>query len=165
MSQDKVAHEWHIPTGSTYRPFYSKRVNLANALHWLTTIFWTFVTITYDCKSLVQVVYNQYPTDTTIIALQQRTVNITINKQLFVIWVPSHCNVPGNELADSKRKPSSSMIQPEFPKDNTTHRALIHNECRLTPLISTIKWSLLIDPQEKQETKMTKADIIELIHS
>ena len=61
---------------------------LADALRWSTSESSLFTIIIFECKSFVHAVYNPYPTDMTVIALRQTAVDITVDKQLFVFWVP-----------------------------------------------------------------------------
>ena len=109
LANDRVVHEWHAPTGVHSSSFHSEGVALAEALRWLTTTTWAAATIVCDCKSLVAAVSNPYPTDAAIIDLQKTAADLAVDKQLSIIWVPGHCNLFGNELADAQAKLGSAI--------------------------------------------------------
>ncbi len=55
---------------------------------------------------------------------------------LEVLWVPGHCGLQGNELADEEAKLGSAEHQPLVTLDCATRRAVIRRACS-TPTIST----------------------------
>ena len=126
--------------------------------------FWSSLTLIGDCKSLVQAVHNPYPTDPTIIALQQAALELAVEKLLFVIRVHVHCNLPGNELADTQAKLGTSMTQPHVPADDTTLLAFFCCEC-CPPLLKNLRlkevYTMALD--ERLEAEMTIADLRGLI--
>ena len=96
----------------------------------LTTISWTPVTIICESKWLVQADHKPYPTDLSVISLQQMAVNLAVDRQVFWIWVPGDFNQPCNKLTDTQVKLTSSMTQyiPDIPADDVTCRALIKQQ-------------------------------------
>ena len=51
-------------------------------------------------------------------------------KEVRILWVPGHCNLRGNELADLEAKLGSEVAQPSVPLDSSTCAALIRREER-----------------------------------
>ena len=46
-------------------------------------------------------------------------------KEITIQWIPSHCNIDGNEAADKLAKEGSSMEQPENPVPQSTCKQMI----------------------------------------
>ena len=135
-------------------PFYSRRVIFAKALLSLPS---KFETIVYDCKSLFQAGNIPYPSGPVIITLQETSVDLAINKQLLVMWVPGHHNLPGNELADTQATLGYSTIQ---PGDATPSSAENATQPLRRPWLKQVYTT---GSNEKLETYMFQADITDII--
>ena len=76
---------------------------LEAALKWLESENdWHRAVIVCDCESLVEATGNPHQTDPIIVTYQRSIARITRSKELLIVWAPGHCNLWGNELADSK---------------------------------------------------------------
>ena len=133
----KVLHRWHAPTGVRSSSYSAEKAALEAALKWLESENdWHRAVIVCDCKSLVEATGNPHQTDPIIVTYQRSIARITRSKELLIVWAPGHCNLWGNELADSEAKRGSTLPQPaERNLDSKTRKAVIHREDR--PLSSS----------------------------
>ena len=80
------------------------------ALKWLESENdWHRAVIVCDCKSLVEATGNPHQA---IVTFQRSIARIIYSKKLLIVCVPGHCNLRGNELADSEAKWGSTLPQP-----------------------------------------------------
>ena len=100
------------------------------ALKWLENENnWNRGVIVCDRKSLVEATGNPHNADPIIVTLQRSIARIICSKKLIVVWVPGHCNLWGDELADSKAKRGSTLPQPaERHLNQKTRKTVIHRE-------------------------------------
>ncbi len=89
-----------------------------------------------DCKSLVDAVCNPLSPEEGIMLMRAVVARLNAERCLVILWVPGHCGLRGNELADEEVKPDSAKHHPPVPLDCATRRAIILHAC-LTPFIST----------------------------
>ena len=131
----KVFHRWHAPTGVRSSSYSAEKAALESALKWLESENdWHRAVIICDCKSLVEATGNPHQTDPIIVTLQRSIARITRSKKLIIVWAPGHCNLWGNELADSEAKRGSPLQQPaERHLDQKTRKTVIHREDRPLP--------------------------------
>ena len=131
----KVLHSWHAPTGARKSAYSVERAALEAALKWLESENdWYRAVIICDCKSLVEATGNPHQADPIIVTLQRSIARIICSKKLLIVWVPGHCNLWGNELANSGAKRGSTLPQPaERHLDRKTRKAVIHREDRPLP--------------------------------
>ncbi len=61
---------------------------------------WHKAQLICDCKSLVDAVGNQLAPDEVIRLVQAAVARLNAERCLEVLWVPGHCGLQGNELAD-----------------------------------------------------------------
>ncbi len=67
--------------------------------------------------------------DEGIMLVQTAVAQLNAERCLEVLWVPDHCGLMGNELADEEAKSGSAEHQPLVALDPATHRALIRRTC------------------------------------
>ena len=109
----KVLHRWHAPTRARSSAYSAEKAALEAALKWLESKYdWHRAVIVCDCKSLVEATGNPHQADLTIVTLQLSIARIICSKKLLIVRVPGHCNLWGNELADSEAKRGSTLPQP-----------------------------------------------------
>ena len=109
----KVLHRWHASTGVRSSSYSAEKAALEAALKWLESENdWHRAVIVCDCESLVEATGNPHQTDPIIVTYQRSIARITRSKELLIVWAPGHCNLWGNELADSEAKRGSTLPQP-----------------------------------------------------
>ena len=109
----KVLHRWHAPTRVRSSAYWAEKAALKAALKWLESENdWHRAVIVCDCKSLVEAIGNPHQADPIIVTLQRSIARIICSKKLLIVWVSGHCNLWGNELADSEAKRGSTLPQP-----------------------------------------------------
>ena len=52
--------------------------------------------------------------------------------QIVIQWIPSHCNLPGNEVADLLAKIGASQDQPDIPVNQKTCKQIIKEKSKKT---------------------------------
>ena len=108
----KVLHRWHAPTGVRSSSYSVEKAALEAALKWLESENdWHRAVIVCDCESLVEATNNPHQTDPIIVTYQPSIARIIRSKKLLIVWAPGHCNLWGNELADSEAKRGSTLPQ------------------------------------------------------
>ena len=81
-----------------------------------------------------------------------------------MLWMPGHCNLCGNELADLEAKLGSEVAQPSVPLESSTSTALIRREERQSSLTHPHLTALYTTrPREEEEALLQKADRTDLI--
>ena len=132
---NKVLHRWHAPTGVRSSAYSAEKAALEAALKWLESENdWHRSVIVCDCKSLVEDTGNPHQTDPIIVTLQRLITKIICFKQLLIVWVSGHCNLWGNELADTEAKQGTTLPQlAERHLDQKTRKAVMHWEDRPLP--------------------------------
>ena len=119
------------PTRSLSCSFHPKKSALTAAISWLLNLHeWSLVPIIRDCMFLVQAISNPSSPDPSIHSIQYSILAFPPSKQLQVIRVPDHCNLPGNDLADEKAKICSPLPQSYSQLDHLTRKTIIHRGCR-----------------------------------
>ena len=86
-------------------------------------------------------------------------------KKVRILWVPGHCNLRGNELADLEAKLGSEVTQPSVPLDSSKRAALIRREERQSSLTHPRMTALCTTrsqeekrPSSKKPTEQTSSD-------
>ena len=87
-----------------------------------------------------------------------------MKKEVRILWVPGHCNLRGNELADLEAKLGFEVAQPSVPVDSSTRAAHIRREERQSSLTHPRLTALYTTrPREEEEALLQKADRTDLI--
>ena len=76
------------------------------ALDWISQYFCMKAVVCTDCKSLLQAIESETPNTRVIRDKLRRT-----GCQIILQWTPSHCGIPGNELADVAAKEAAKLEQ------------------------------------------------------
>ncbi|XP_029656940.1 uncharacterized protein LOC115230980 [Octopus sinensis] len=162
---DAVVYEWNAQTGAHSSSFHSERAAFNEALRWLqANDNWTSTAIVCDCKSLVEAVDNPFPPDQTIRESQQTADLVAAGKILTVIWVPGHCNLRDNELADVQAKHSSALSQPDAAINTVIRLAFIRRTFQPTPIQHPrLKEVFTKKPDERTEAALSKANFTDMI--
>ena len=101
--------------------------------------------------------------------IQSAIAELCRKKEVRILWVPGHCNLRGNELADLKAKLGSEVAQPSVPLDSSTRAALIRREERQSSLTHprlTVLYTTRLreeEEEEEEEVLLQKADRTDII--
>ncbi|CAI9727738.1 p53-induced protein with a death [Octopus vulgaris] len=165
LIHDAVVLERHAPTRAHSNSFHSERAAFNEALRWLQANDNRASTTTVcDCKSLVEALDNPFPQDSTIRELQQTAALVEAGKILTVTWVPGHCNLRGNELADMQAKRGSVLPQPDATIDTAIRQAVIRRTFQPTPIQHPrLKEVFTKKPDERTEAALSKVDFTDMI--
>ena len=146
--------------------YSAEKAALEAALKWLESENdWHRAVIVCDCKSLVEATGNPHQADPTIVTLQRSIAKIICSKKLLIVRVHGHCNLWGNELADSEAKRGSTLPQPaERHLDQKTRKAVIHWEDRPLPSSYYRFLDLYTTNTNKiKENTLKKAELTDLV--
>ena len=125
---------------------------------------WQSALVICDSKSLVETLANSNQPDGDVHRIQSAIAELCKKKEVRILWVPGHCNLRGNELADLEAKLGSEVAQPCVPLDLSTRAALIRREKRQSSLTHTRLTALYTTrPREDEEALLLKADRTDLI--
>ena len=113
-----------------------------------------------DSKSLVETLANSNQPDGDVHRIQSAIAELCKKKEVRILWVPGHCNLRGNELADLEAKLGSEVAQPSVPLDSSTRAALIRREERQSSLTHPRLTALYTTRlrEEEEEALLQKAD-------
>ena len=96
--------------------------------------------------------------------IQSAIAELCKKKEVLFLWVPRHCNLRSNELADLEAKLGSEVAQPSVPLDSSTRAALIRRDERQSSLTHPRLTALFTTrPREEEEALLQKADRTDLI--
>ena len=146
MSGEDIIERWHAPTGRWSSSYQAEKSAMVRAISWLDEYEdWQSALVLYDSKSLVETLANSNQPDGDVYRIQSAIAELCKKKEVRILWVPGHCNLRDNELADLEAKLSSEVAQPSVPLDSSTRGALIrreerqslHTHPRLTALYKT----------------------------
>ena len=142
------------PAGAKANSFDAERAAFIMALQWLSGRRSVKATIISDSRALVTEIANwNYPSN------HHRGRKIQIRDALLktkdngnvisVIWIPGHCNLPGNEAADGAAKEGTGYDQGQVPVERPTTKAelrrLYYNQNKLTHNVCKKVYSKRID--------------------
>ena len=91
--------------------------------------------------------------------IQSAIAELSKKKEVRILWVPGHCNLRGNELADLEAKLGSEVAQPSVPLDSLTRAALIRREERQSSLTHP-RLTALYTTRPREEEEADRTDLI-----
>ena len=135
MSGEDIIERWHAPTDRWSSSYQAEKSAMVRAISWLDEYEdWQSALVLCDSKSLVETLANSNQTDGDVHRIQSAIAELCMKKKVRMLWVPGHCNLRGNELADFEAKLGSEVAQPSVPLDSSTRTALIRREERQSSL-------------------------------
>ena len=165
VSGEDIIKRWNASTGRWSSSYQAEKSAMVIAISWLDECEdWQSVLVLCDSKSLVETLANSNQPDGDLHRIQLAIAELCKKKEVRILWVPGHCNLRGNELADLEAKLGSEVAQPSVPLDSSTRAALIRREerqpslthPRLTALYTTRR-------REEEEALLQKADRTDFI--
>ena len=86
---------------------------MVRAISWLDEYEdWQSALVLCDSKSLVETLANCNQPDGDVHRIQSAIAELCKKKEVRILWVPGHCNLHDNELADLEAKLGSEVAQP-----------------------------------------------------
>ena len=126
MSGEDIIERWHALTGRWSSSYQAEKSAMVRAISWLDEYEdWQSALVLCDSKSLVETFANSNQPDGDVHRIQSAIAELCKKKEVRILWVPGHCNLRGNELADLEAKLGSEVAQPSVPLDSSTRAALI----------------------------------------
>ncbi|BFY98463.1 hypothetical protein BsWGS_01503 [Bradybaena similaris] len=83
-----------------------------------------------DCKSLLESLQTPKDSRATTEDIITELNNLPQSSQVALQWIPSHCGIAGNEIADTLSKTGSNQNQYSHPVDYKEAKTIIRNKCR-----------------------------------
>ena len=138
---------------------------MVRAISWLDEYEdWQSALVLCDSKSLVETLANSNQPEGDVHRIQSAIAELCKKKEVRILWVPGHCNLRGNELADLEAKLGSEVAQPRVPLDSSTLAALIRREERQSPLTHPRLTALYTTrPREEEKALLQNAYRTDLI--
>ena len=132
---------------------------MVRAISWLNEYKdWQSALVLCDSKSLVETLANSNQPDGDVHRIQSAIAELCRKKEVRTLWVPGHCNLRGNELADLEVKLCSEVAQPSVPLESSTRAALIRREERQSSLTHPRLTALYTTrPREEEEALLQKS--------
>ena len=135
MSGEDIIKRWHAPSSRWSSLYQAEKSAMVRAISWLDEYLdWQSALVLCDSKSLVETLANSNQPDGDVHRIQSAIVELCKKKEVRLLWVPGHCNLRGNELADLEAKLGSEVAQPSVPLYSSTRAALIRREERQSSL-------------------------------
>ena len=135
MSGEDIIERWHAPTGRWSSSYQAEKSAMVRAISWLDEYEdWQSALVLCDRKSLVETLSNSNQPDGDVHRMQSAFAELCKKKEVRILWVPGHCKLRGNELADLEAKLGSEVTQPSVSLDSSTRAALIRREERQSSL-------------------------------
>ena len=165
MSVEDIIERWHAPTGRWSSSYQAEKSAMVRAISWLDeNEDWQSALVLCDSKSLVETHANSNQPDGKVHRIQSSIAELWKKKEVRILWVPEHCNLRGNELADLEAKLVSEVAQPSFTLDSSTRAALIRREEGQSSLTHPHLTALYTTrPREEEEALLQKAERTDLI--
>ena len=130
-----IIERWHAPTGRWSSSYQAEKSARVRAILWLDEYEdWQSALVLCDSKSLVETLANSNQPDGDVHRIQSAIAELCKKKEVRILWVPGHCNLRGNKLADLEAKLGSEVAQPSVPWHSSTLAALIRREERQSSL-------------------------------
>ena len=110
-----------FPAGAYSSSYSAEAVAMLEAVRWIETTHLQTCLICTDSMSLVDAIDKNNWRDPDEWLKEIKTTLSRLNTQVTVLWIPSHCGIPGNDEADELAKQGSSMAQDDTP---VTHKSV-----------------------------------------
>ena len=165
MSGEDIIERWHAPTGRWSSSYQADKSAMVRAISWLDEHGdWQSALVLCDSKSLVETLANSNQPDGDVNRIQSAIAELCKKKEFRILWVPEHCNLRGNEIADLEAKLGSEVAQPSVHLDSSTRAALIRREERQSSLTHSRLTALCATRlREDEEALLQKSDRTDLI--
>ena len=161
MSGEDIIERWHAPTGRWSSSYQAEKSAMVRAISWLDEYEdWQSALVLCDSKSLVETLANSSQPEGDVHRIQSAIAELCKKKEVRILWVPGHCNLCGNELADLEAKLGSESAQPSVPLDSSTRAALIRREERQSPLTHPRLTALYTTRPREEEEEADRTDLI-----
>ena len=135
MSGEDIIERWHAQTGRWGSSYQAEKSAMVGVISWLDEYEdWQSALVLYDSKSLVETLANCDQPDGDVHRIQSAIAELCKKKEVRILWVPGHCNLRGNELAELEAKLGSEVAQPSIFLVSLTRAALIRREERQSSL-------------------------------
>ena len=122
MSGEDIIERWHAPTGRWSSSYQAENSAMVRAISWLDEYEdWQSALVLCDSKSLVEILANSNQPDGDVHRIQSAIAELCKKKEVRILWVPGHCNLRGNKLADLEAKLSSTQHPLGFVDPRCTH--------------------------------------------
>ena len=137
---------------------------MVRAISWLDEYEdWQSALVLCESKFLVETLANSNQPDGDVHRIQSAIAEFSMKKEVRILWVPGHCNLRGNELADLEAILGSEVAQPSVPLDSSTRAALIRRDERQSSLTHPRLTALYTTRPREEEALLQKADRTDLI--
>ena len=165
MRGEDIIERWHAPNGRWSSSYQAEKSAMVRAISWLDEYEdWQPALVLCDSKSLVETLANSNQPDGDVHRIQSAIAELYKKKEVRIMWVPEHCNLCGNELADLEAKLGTEVAQPSVSLDSSTRAALIRREERQSSLTHPSLTALYTTrPREEKDALLQKADRTDLI--
>ena len=164
MSGKDNIERWHVPTGRWSSSYQAEKSAMVREISWLDEYEDLESALALcDSMSLVETLANSNQPDGDMHRMQSAIAELCKKKEDRILWVPRHCNLRGNELADLEEKLGSEVAQPSVPMDSSTRAALIRPEERQSSLTNPRLIAICTTRYRKEEEALIqKADRTDL---
>ena len=165
MSGKDNIERWHAPTDRWSCSYQAEKSAIVRAISWLDEYEdWQSALVLCDSKSLVENLANSNQHDGDVHRIQSTIAELCKKKEVRILWMPGHCNLRGNELADLEAKLGSEVVQPSVPLYSSTRAALIRRDERQSSLTHPrLTAFYTTGPREEEEALLQQADRTDLI--
>ena len=107
-------HEMTFPAGSMCSSFGAECLAMVEALKWLKDNPGNTFICTDSLSMHSALMKNDWRNNTNLI-VEIRNLVETINSKISLLWIPAHCDLPGNEKADHLAKEGTKLPQDQTP--------------------------------------------------
>ena len=158
ISGEDIIERWHATTGRWSSSYQAEKSAMVRAISWLDEYEdWQSALVLCDSKSPVETLANSNQPEGDVHRIQSAIAELCKKKEVRILWVPGHCNLRGNELADLEEKLGSEVVQLSVPLDSSTRVALIRREERQSSLTHPCLTALYTTrPREEKEALLKK---------
>ena len=119
-----VRHEMMFPAGRLCSSFGAECLAMVEAVRWLTKNPGTAVICTDSLSMHSALMKNDWRNNTNLI-VEIRNLMPSTNGKISLLWIPAHCDLPGNEVADDLAKRATVLQQGETPVSYAIAKARI----------------------------------------